>query len=283
VRPCRLESASLPGHDPAFPNERRFPLDTTPQQSEGEKPVPPHTPLSDYYRETEGRHPYVIDLFNRTAKYYNTIEGIFLNGGLLYRRLSMKFNGLKPGMTVLDVAIGTGNVARGAVKVVGPSGMVIGVDPSPGMIKEARKHFSGPISRGVAEELPFQSNTFDFLTMGIALRHVADLRSAFSEYFRVLKPGGRAWILESHVPESKLGHSVTRFVWKTVVPGLTYFSTGSKEAKECMDYYWDTVEKCVPPEKIVETMREVGFDARYKVVVPGAFVEYIANKPANVS
>jgi demethylmenaquinone methyltransferase/2-methoxy-6-polyprenyl-1,4-benzoquinol methylase len=255
-------------------------LETNTEHDEGPRTVPPHTPLPDYYGSTEGRSPYVIDLFNRTAKYYNTIEGIFLNGGLVYRRLSMKFNGLKPGMKVLDVAIGTGNVARGAVKVVGPSGMVIGVDPSPGMIKEARKYFTGPISRGIAEQLPFTSDTFDFLTMGIALRHVADLRAAFSEYFRVLKPGGRAWILESHVPKSKLGHQLTRVFWQKVIPGLTLFSTGSKEAKECMDFYWDTVEKCVPPETIVETMREVGFQARYKVVVPGAFVEYIADKPA---
>lgn len=245
-----------------------------------ETTVPPHTPLPDYYGPTEGRSPYVIDLFNRTAKYYNTIEGIFLNGGLLYRRLSMKFNGLKPGMKVLDVAMGTGAVARGATRIVGPSGMVIGVDPSPGMIKEARKHFQGPVSRGIAEQLPFQSNAFDYLTMGIALRHVADLRSAFSEYYRVLKPGGRVWILESHVPESKVGHAVTRFVWKTVIPGLTFVMTLDKEAKECMDYYWDTVEQCVPPETIVQTMRNVGFKARYKVVVPGAFVEYIAEKPA---
>lgn len=252
------------------------------QQDPGSLTVPPHTPLPDYYGPDKDRHPYVIDLFNRTAKYYNTIEGIFLNGGLLYRRLSLKFNGLKPGMKVLDVAIGTAAVARGAVGIVGPDGMVIGVDPSPGMLKEARKHFQGPVSRGIAEQLPFQSNTFDFLTMGIALRHVGDLHAAFSEYLRVLKPGGTAWILESHVPESKVGHAMTKFVWAKVIPGLTLLTTGSRDAKLLMDFYWDTVEKCVPPETIVQTMREVGFaPARYKVVVPGAFVEYIATKPAD--
>lgn len=255
-------------------------MNSTSQNPENERSVPPHTPLPSYYGPTEGRHPYVIDLFNRTAKHYNTIEGIFLNGGLLYRRLSMKFNGLKPGMTVLDVAIGTAAVARGATRLVGPTGTVIGVDPSPGMIKEARRHFSGPISRGIAEQLPFRSDAFDFLTMGIALRHVADLRSAFSEYYRVLRPGGRAWILESHVPKSKIGHSLTKLVWARIIPGLTLLTTGSREAKLLMDFYWDTVEKCVPPETIVQTLRDVGFQARFKVVVPGAFVEYIADKPA---
>jgi len=256
-------------------------MTTSPEHDPASAPVPPHTPLPDYYGADKDRSPYVIDLFNRTAKYYNTIEGIFLNAGLLYRRLSLKFNGLRPGMKVLDVAIGTAAVARGAVRIVGPDGMVIGVDPSPGMLKEARKHFQGPISRGIAEQLPFESDTFDFVTMGIALRHVGDLRAAFSEYLRVLKPGGTAWILESHVPESKVGHAITKFVWAKVIPGLTLLTTGSRDAKLLMDFYWDTVEKCVPPETIVQTMREVGFEpARYKVVVPGAFVEYIATKPA---
>ncbi|HYC54190.1 MAG TPA: class I SAM-dependent methyltransferase [Candidatus Binatia bacterium] len=252
----------------------------TPQTPKPHHPVPPHTPLREYYEADEKRHPYVIDLFNRTARFYNTIEGIFLNGGLLYRRLSLQINGLKPGMKVLDVAIGTGAVARGATRIVGPTGQVIGCDPSPGMIKEARRHFQGPISRGIAEQLPFADDTFDFVTMGIALRHVADLSAAFSEYFRVLKPGGTCWILESHVPESKIGHDVTKFVWAKVIPGMTLLYTGSHDAKLLMDFYWDTVEKCLPPEQIVQVMRDVGFDARYKVVMPGAFCEYIGKKPA---
>lgn len=253
---------------------------TTRDPAAREKPVPPHAPLPGYYGPDPNRHRYVIDLFNRTAKHYDTIEGIFLNGGLLYRRLSLKFNGLRPGMKVLDVAIGTAAVARGAAKIVGPDGLVIGCDPSPGMIAEARRHFDGPISRGIAEQLPFRDATFDFVTMGIALRHVADLRAAFSEYLRVLKPGGTVWLLESHVPESTLGHRLTKFVWAKVIPGLTLLTTRDRDAKLLMDFYWDTVEKCVPPATIVQTMREVGFSpARSKVVVPGAFVEYIATRP----
>ena len=78
--------------------------------------LPPHRTLTDYYDSDPERSQYVFDLFNRTAHHYNTIERIFGNGGLLYRRLSLRFNGLRPGMRVLDVATGTGNVLRGAVK-----------------------------------------------------------------------------------------------------------------------------------------------------------------------
>ena len=243
--------------------------------------VPPHTPLTDYYESDEKRARYVMDLFDRTAQHYNTIEGIFLNGGLLYRRLSMRFNGMRPGMKVLDVAIGTAAVSRGAVKLVGPQGRVYGVDPSRGMLREARKNFSGPLTRGVAQALPFKDDTFDFVTMGIALRHVPDLVAAFSEYRRVLKPGGKLWILESHVAESKVGHWLTKVVWAKVIPGLTLLTTGDRDAKLLMDYYWDTVEKCVKPERIVSALETAGFEqARSAVTMPGAFCEYKASKGA---
>jgi demethylmenaquinone methyltransferase/2-methoxy-6-polyprenyl-1,4-benzoquinol methylase len=251
------------------------------QSRDERKPVPPHTPLTQYYGEDAERERYVADLFNRTAKYYNTVEKLFGNGGLLYRRLSLRRAGLRRGMRVLDVAMGTAAVGRGAARIVGPEGLVVGVDPSQGMLAEAAKVFHGPRVRGVGQSLPIQSDTFDFVTMGIALRHVSDLRAAFREYLRVLKPGGRVWILEGHVPRSALGQRVTRFVWARLIPGMTLIATGSREAKELMDYYWDTVDKAVPPETIVRVLEEVGFTgARAQVTMPGAFVEYTGQRPA---
>jgi demethylmenaquinone methyltransferase/2-methoxy-6-polyprenyl-1,4-benzoquinol methylase len=243
------------------------------------EPIPPHLPLRRYYHDDAKRSEYVVDLFNQTAQHYNTIEALFLNGGLLYRRLSLRMAGLRPGMKVLDVAIGTAAVARGAARVVGPSGRVFGVDPSIGMLGQARRNFHGPLTRGVAESLPFATNTFDFVTMGIALRHVSDLVATFREYLRVLRPGGTLWILEGHVPRSPLGHKLTRFVWARVIPGMTLVFTRSREAKLLMDYYWDTVEQCVPPEQIVEAMRKAGFErAHSRTTMPGAFIEYTGKK-----
>jgi demethylmenaquinone methyltransferase/2-methoxy-6-polyprenyl-1,4-benzoquinol methylase len=256
-------------------------MNPSPQPQRSAPNVPPHAPLNQYYDEDAKRSRYVNDLFNQTAQHYNTIEALFLNGGLLYRRLSLKAAGLRPGMRVLDVAIGTAAVARGAARIVGPQGRVFGVDPSIGMLGQARRNFKGPLTRGVAESLPFASNHFDFVTMGIALRHVSDLVATFREYLRVLEPGGRLWILEGHVPRSALGHKLTRFVWARVIPGMTLLSTGSREAKELMDYYWDTVEQCVPAEAIVAALKEAGFEqTRFRVAVPGAFCEYTGSKGA---
>jgi demethylmenaquinone methyltransferase / 2-methoxy-6-polyprenyl-1,4-benzoquinol methylase len=254
---------------------------STPQPTPERPAVPPHKSLPDYYASDPQRAGYVMDLFNRTAKHYNTIEALFLNGGLWYRRFSLQRAGLRRGMRVLDVAMGTAAVGRGAARIVGPEGRVVGVDPSPGMLAEARKVFHGPVVRGVGQALPIASNRFEFVTMGIALRHVSDLVATFGEYLRVLKPGGRLWILEGHVPRSRLGHGLTRFVWARVIPGMTLLATRSRDAKLLMDYYWDTVEQAVPPETILEVLRKVGFeDVRFKVVVPGAFCEYTARKPA---
>jgi demethylmenaquinone methyltransferase/2-methoxy-6-polyprenyl-1,4-benzoquinol methylase len=256
-------------------------MSTSPEPGRSTEPVPPHTPLTRYYGADDERHRYVVDLFDRTARYYNTIEALFGNGGLLYRRLSLWRAGLRSGMQVLDVAMGTAAVARGAARLVGPQGRVIGVDPSRGMIAEAQKVFRGPVVRGVAERLPIASDRFDFVTMGIALRHVSDLVGTFQEYLRVLRPGGRVWILEGHVPRSRLGQRLTRFAWATLIPRMTLLSTRSRDAKLLMDYYWDTVEKCVPPATIREAMQEAGFaDVRFRVVVPGAFCEYTGRKPA---
>jgi demethylmenaquinone methyltransferase/2-methoxy-6-polyprenyl-1,4-benzoquinol methylase len=250
-----------------------------PGQDQEREPVPAHSPLRQYYGSDEKRSGYVDDLFDRTARYYNTIEKLFLNGGLWYRRFSLGRAGVRPGMKVLDVAIGTAAVAQGAARLVGPEGKVFGVDPNRFMLGEARKVFHGPLTRGVAQRLPFQDDSFDFVTMGIALRHVPDLVATFGEYLRVLKPGGTLWILEGHVPKSRVGLALTRFVWAKVIPGLTLLFTFSRDAKLLMDYYWDTVEKSAPPETIVEALRKVGFEqVRYQVVVPGAFCEYGGKK-----
>lgn len=242
------------------------------------KELPPHPPLASYYG-TDDRGRYVMDLFDRSAVHYNTIERIFLNSGVWYRRFSLRHAGVRRGMTILDVATGTAAVARGAVELVGPEGRVFGIDPNAAMLRQARGVFHGPLTRGIAENLPFAGDTFDFLTMGIALRHVSDLVVTFTEYLRVLKPGAGLWILDSHVPASRLGRALTRLIWARVVPAMTLLFTRSRDAKLLMDYYWDTIDQCLPPEVIVRAISEVGFEEPRFTVIPGGFCVYTGRKP----
>ena len=247
------------------------------------KRLPPHPPLTNYYPAEPKRSAYVIDLFDRSARHYNTIERGFLNSGLWYRRYLLRREGLRPGMTMLDVATGTGAVARGAVGIVGSTGRVFGVDPSSGMLTQARREFHGPLVRGAAEHLPFADDTFDFLTMGIALRHVSDLSLAFAEYLRVLKPGGCLMVLDSHVPSSRWGYAIARMFWARFVPAFTFVLTRSRDAKLLMDYYWETIDKCLSPEIIVGAVADSGFaQSTCTIDMPGAFCVYTGRKPMRV-
>ncbi len=106
-----------------------------------------------------------------------------------YRRRALLEAGLDTGMTVVDVGVGTGLVAREAAAIVGDPACVIGVDPSPGMVSNARVPKGLRLLAGSAEHLPVPSATDDFVSMGFALRHVDDLAVGF---WRIL-PGTQAW------------------------------------------------------------------------------------------
>ena len=223
-------------------------------------PVAPHPPLRRYYSEDEKRQAFLNELFNRTAYQYRNInKATAFGSGLRYRQMALRKAGLKEGMHVLDVACGPGLVAQTAHEVVGPSGTVIGLDPSSGMLHEARKGPCRNLVRGIGERLPFPDKSFDFLSMGYALRHLSDLKIAFLEYRRVLKPGGIVLLLEICQPRSRLLLALSRFYIKTVL-GVAFAAwTGNRDMKTLMAYWWDTIEYCVPPDTILGALREVGF------------------------
>ena len=223
-------------------------------------PVAPHPPLRGYYRDIEARQGFVNELFNRTAYQYRNIDwATGFGSGLWYRKKALESAGLKPGMRVLDVACGPGLVTQCALNVVGPSGLVVGLDPSIGMLREAQKGPCQNLVRGVGERLPFPDGQFDFLSMGYALRHVPDLRGAFAEYRRVLKPGGIVLLLEISRPRSGLLFLLSRFYIKTVLGAVFAAGTGNQDLKKLMAYWWETTERCVPPETIIAALKDSGF------------------------
>jgi SAM-dependent methyltransferase len=99
---------------------------------------------------------------------------------------------LRPGQRVLDVACGTGVVAREVASRVGSAGYVAGIDASPGMIAVARRLAPAVECReGTAESLPFPDQSFDAVVSQFALMFFGDRRRALQEMLRVLAPGGR--------------------------------------------------------------------------------------------
>jgi len=243
--------------------------------------TPPHPVLEQYYARADDRQSFVGALFDGAARHYNRIGRMLdFGSGPWYRRDALRRAGLRPGMRLLDVAVGTGLVARGAVDILGKPGGVIGVDPSRGMLQEARKALSGPLVQGRAEALPFRSGRFDMLSMGFALRHVPDLEAAFQEYRRVLRPGGRLLLLEVSRPPSPVSRWLIRVHFQHVLPLMARLGTRSEPAQLLMKYYWDTIDRCVPPEAILEILRRRGFVDVDRLVFFGFLNEYVAAKPA---
>jgi demethylmenaquinone methyltransferase / 2-methoxy-6-polyprenyl-1,4-benzoquinol methylase len=130
------------------------------------------------------------------------------------------------------------------------------------------------LAAGIAEALPLRSESLDFISMGYALRHVADLRPAFAELRRVLRPGGRLLILEMVPPQAPLPRFLSRLYLKHLVPSLTTLVTGNRRARRLMQYYWETVDHCVPPEVVMEALRAAGFAEVRRTVQFGLLTEY---------
>ncbi len=244
------------------------------------KPVEPHPVLADYYTNAAQRPAFVRQLFDRTARYYDPINRLFsLGSGRWYRRRALRQAGLSPGMHVLDVATGTGLVAGPAAELTGHEGRVVGLDLSFGMLSEARR--SLPLITFVqadAPRLPIADNAFDFLSIGYGLRHFGDLDAAFREFYRVLRPQGILLILEIGRPSPGLGQTLADFYIGRLIPWLSRWTAGRKEAQTLMRYYWATVEHCVVPETILETIASAGFSEPRCDVELGLFHAYVGRK-----
>jgi demethylmenaquinone methyltransferase/2-methoxy-6-polyprenyl-1,4-benzoquinol methylase len=116
------------------------------------------------------------------------------------------------------------------------------------------------------------------VSLGYGLRHMADLHAFFLECRRVLKPGGRLLLLEITQPGSGPGRWLNRLYLRNVVPMAARMGTGAVAARRMMDYFWDTVENCVPPEVILEALAASGFAEATRKVTGGVLSEYRATR-----
>ena len=128
-------------------------------------------------------------------------KGVFGPGMAEERRIARLLLGLVPGDGVLDIACGTGNFTRDFGRVVGPSGLVVGLDASPTMLNRAVDETGGmeqvAYIRGDAQDLPFRDESFDAVCCFAALHLFADPMKALDSIARVLTPDGRVAIFTS--------------------------------------------------------------------------------------
>jgi demethylmenaquinone methyltransferase/2-methoxy-6-polyprenyl-1,4-benzoquinol methylase len=268
---------------PAALNAACFMTLTPEQDSPPHGVLPPHVPLTDYYADEPARHRFVRHIFDDTASDYDRIEKVLaLGSGPWYRGRALRRAHLQPGAQVLDVGIGTGLVAREALKIIGPNGRLVGVDPSPGMMGQV--HLPGvSLLQGRAEALPCADASCDFVSMGYALRHLSDLSAAFTEFHRVLRPGGRLLMLEITRPQKPWALFALKTYMRAVVPTVARVVARQNKTSELWRYYWDTIEACVPPEAVLEALRAAGFKRVRRYAELGVFSEYTAFKPRQSS
>lgn len=246
-------------------------------------PLPPHAPLTAYYRDEEDRHRFLRRIFDETAPDYDRIESVLaLGSGRWYRRKALERAGLAPGNRVLDVGIGTGLVAREALRVMGGRGQLVGVDPSPGMMGEVALP-GVELVAGRAEALPRPDASADFLSMGYALRHISDVAAAFAEFHRVLRPGGRLLVLEITRPASSMGMSFLRTYMRFGVPLVARVVARRADTAQLWRYYWDTIEACIPPAAVLAALERAGLGAARQGLTLGIFSEYTAVRPGVAS
>lgn len=239
----------------------------------------PHAPLPAYYRSGDpaAREAFLRQTFDDTAVDYDRLEKILgLGTGSWYRRQALLRAGLQPGMQVVDVGMGTGLVTREILKITGEPHRLVGVDPSAGMMEQAR--FDQPVECriGRAEDIPVPSASADFVVMGYALRHIADFSAAAAEFRRVLKPGGRLLLLEITRAEGRVANLLLKAYMRGLVPTIARVVSRSRTTPMLWRYYWDTIEACVPPAQVLQTLRQAGLAEVGRHVELGIFSEYRA-------
>ncbi|HLU22639.1 MAG TPA: demethylmenaquinone methyltransferase [Bacillaceae bacterium] len=156
-----------------------------------------------------------------------------------WRKETMKKMDVQPGQKALDICCGTGDWTIALAKAVGSSGSVIGLDFSNNMLKIAQEKVSHEkleqieLIQGNAMELPFDDNSFDYVTIGFGLRNVPDYMQVLREMQRVLKPGGMAVCLETSQPTLPVFRQAYYAYFRYIMPLF-----GKVFAKSYEEYSW---------------------------------------------
>ena len=202
-------------------------------------------------------------MFDKIAARYDFLNRVLSFGtDIGWRRRALARAAIERGHVVLDVGAGTGDLsfaaaARGAA--------VLAVDLSAGMLavlahRATRQHLEQrariqPLV-GNAEQLPLPDRSVDRIISGFAVRNIGDLGRAFSEFRRVLRPGGRAVILELSHPPSALFAGLYSFYFERVAPAVAGLLGGDREAYR---YLPRSLRPFPEAERLAEMLRDAGF------------------------
>ncbi len=216
-------------------------------------------------------------VFDSVATRYDLMNDLMSMGiHRLWKRRAVEMAGVRRGQRVLDLAAGTGDLAEKFSKIVGPDGEVVMSDINEAMLNEGRSRL---VDAGVvgnldyaianAEALPFASDSFDCVTIGFGLRNVTNKQFALDEMFRVLRPGGRALVLEfSHPTIAPLARAYDLYSF-SVLPVMGKFVAGDSDSYR---YLAESIRMHPDQETLLSMMEQAGLERCSFVNLTGGVV-----------
>lgn len=207
----------------------------------------------------------VAEVFHSVAGKYDVMNDLMSLGiHRLWKRYTIELSGVRTNQKVLDLAAGTGDLAKRFSKIVGDKGEVILADINDSMLKVGRDRL---LDEGIynnvdyvvanAETLPFPDNYFDCVTIGFGLRNVTDKQKALDAMFRVTKPGGRVLILEFSKPTTPGLKSIYDAYSFSILPALGKLLVNDSESYR---YLAESIRMHPDQETLKIMMEQAGFE-----------------------
>lgn len=243
-------------------------------------------PLTDFGRQSvtpEEKTRKVREVFHSVAPQYDLMNDLMSLGvHRLWKQRTIQRSGVFPGAVVLDLAGGTGDLAKALQKRAGSQGRVVLADINEEMLKVGRDRLIDQgfpeieIVQANAEALPFPDATFDIVTMAFGLRNVTDKMAALGSIFRVLKPGGQLLVLEFSTPSSPFIAKIYDAYSFHIIPKL-----GRLIAKDAESYQYlvESIRKHPNQETLKKMMETAGFSSvTYQNFTQGVVALHIGRK-----
>ncbi|WP_019242028.1 MULTISPECIES: demethylmenaquinone methyltransferase [Bacillus] len=218
---------------------------------------------------TQSKEEKVHDVFENISTNYDKMNSVIsFQQHVKWRNETMKIMQVQPGTKALDVCCGTGDWTIALANAVGPKGHVTGLDFSKNMLsvgeeKVKKLHLNQvELIHGNAMSLPFEDNSFDYVTIGFGLRNVPDYMKTLEEMNRVLKPGGMAVCLETSQPTLFGFRQGYYFYFKYIMPLF-----GKLFAKSYKEYSWlqESAREFPGMKELAEMFKKAGFEnVKYK-------------------